>query len=249
MVMMTPRELGFVRRALARHIHFHFHDDAVASYKATTVAWVEWDDLVRLALPPDASIIIPIAPRELIEPVTWTVPFRGTTLTFWNRLPVPEGWQCDDADSPLWYRSPQGHLTPAWDLAGTTLDLLTMQEERVSGRRDRMGRSVASMSPRHADGRLQVPFINNSVAVLVDQCLLQDRGADASVVPFAKPVSVCLSHDLDQLRGDDFWTQAARIWRFLLPLRRFRAPNFSALGRFLSTCFSHENILWMIFWA
>ena len=105
-----------------------------------------------------------------------------------------------------------------------------MHEERISGRRDRMGRSVASMSPRHADGRLQVPFINNSVAVLVDQCLQQDCGGDASAVPFAKPVSICLSHDLDQLRGDDFWTQAARFWRFLLPLMRFRAPYFSALG-------------------
>ena len=228
--MMKTQELGYVRRALTRHIHFHFHDDAVATYEAATIAWVDWDDLVRLALPPDASIIIPIAPRDLIESVIWTVPFRGTTLTFWNRLPLPEDWQCDDVDSPLWYRSPQGHLMPAWDLAGTTFDLLTMHEERISGRRDRMGRSVASMSPRHADGRLQVPFINNSAAVLVDQCLRQACDGDAAAVPFAKPVSVCLSHDLDQLRGDDVWTQASRLWRFLLPLRRFRAPNFSALG-------------------
>ena len=229
MAMMTPQELHYVRRALARHIHYHFCDEAIVSYQDSNIAWVEWGDLVREALPTDVSIIIPIAPRDLIEPVTWTVPFRGTTLMFWNRLPLPEGWQCDDVVSPLWYRSPLGHLMPAWDLAGTTLDLLTMHEERVSGCRDHMGRSVASMSPRHADGRLQVPFINNSAAVLVDQCLRQAWGGDASVVPFAKPVSVCLSHDLDQLRGDDFWTQAARFRRFLSPLRRFRGPNFPAL--------------------
>ena len=229
MVRMTPQELGYVRRTLAKHINFHFHDDAVASYRAAHIAWVSWDDLVHQALPPDASIIIPIVPKELIEPVSWTVPFRGTTLTFWNRLPLLDGWQCDNADSPLWYRSPQGHLTPAWDIAGTTLELLTMHEERVSERRDWMGRSVASMSPRHSDGRIQVPFINNCAAVLVDQCLQQACGDDASGVPFAKPVSVCLSHDLDQLRGDDFWTQAARLRRFLLPIRHFRVPNFPAL--------------------
>ena len=227
--MMTPQELGYVRRTLANHIHLHFHDDAVASYRAAHIAWVSWDDLVHQALPPDASIIIPIVSKELIEPVTWTVSFRGTTLTFWNRLPLPKGWQHDDVESPLWYRSPQGHLMPAWDLAGTMFDLLTMHEERVSGCRDHMGRSVATMSPRHRDGRLQVPFINNSAAVLVDQCLRQVSGGDASAVPFAKPVSVCLSHDLDQLRGDDFWTQAARIRRFLLPVRHFRVPNFAAL--------------------
>ena len=118
---------------------------------------------------------------------------------------------------------------PAWDLAGTMFDLLTMHEELVSGCRDHMGRSIATMSPRHTDGRLQIPFINNSAAVLVDQCLRQDCGGDASAVPFAKPVSICLSHDLDQLRGDDFWTQAARFWRFLAPLRRCRVPNFAAL--------------------
>ena len=186
MAMMTPQELNYVRRALARHIHYHFCDEAIVSYQDSNIAWVEWGDLVREALPTDVSTIIPIAPRDLIEPVTWTVPFRGTTLMFWNRLPLPEGWQCDDVASPLWYRSPLGHLMPAWDLAGTTLDLLTMHEERVSGRRDHMGRSVASMSPRHADGRLQVPFINNSAAVLVDQCLRQACDGDAAAVPFAK---------------------------------------------------------------
>ena len=56
--MMTPQELDYVRRAIARHIHFHFHGDSVATYEATTIAWVEWDNLVRLALPPDASIVI-----------------------------------------------------------------------------------------------------------------------------------------------------------------------------------------------
>lgn len=229
MVSMTPQELGYVRRTLTKHIDFHFHEDAVASYRAANIAWVSWDDLVHLALPPDASIIIPIVPKESIEPVSWTVPFRGTTLTLWNRLPLLDGWQCDNADSPLWYRSPQGHLTPAWDIAGTMLELLTMHEERVSERRDWMGRAVASMSPRSADGRLLVPMVNNSATVLVDQCLRLSYGDLAPSIPFAKPISVCLSHDLDQLRGDDFWTQAARLRRFLLPLRRIRMPHFLAL--------------------
>ena len=119
---------------------------------------------------------------------------------------------------------------PAWDLVGTAFDLLTMQEERVSQRRDAMGRALASMSPRQADGRLQVPLINNSAAALVDVCLRQQYAGQAASVAFAKPVSVCLSHDLDQLRGDDFWTQAARLWRFLAPLRHLRMPRFSGVG-------------------
>ena len=230
--MMTPQELGYVRRTLANHIHLHFHDDAVASYRAAHIAWVSWDDLVHQALPPDASIIIPIVSKELIEPVTWTVSFRGTTLTFWDRLPLPRGWQHDDVESPLWYRSPQGHLMPAWDLAGTMFDLLTMHEERVSGCRDHMGRSIATIATPYG-WQASGSFINNSAAVLADQCLRQVSGGDASAVLFAKPVSVCLSHDLDQLRGDDFLTQAAVMISFAC--KAFPRAEFSAWAYFFQS--------------
>lgn len=229
MVRMTQQEQEYVQRSITRHINFHFHENAVVSYRAADIAWIEWNDLCRHEWPEKASILIPIVPKNIVQQATWSVPFRGTTLVLWDRLPLPDGWKCDNEDFPLWYRSPQGQLMPAWDLAGTALDLLSMQEERVSGRRDKMGRSIAGMSPRHADGRLMVPMVNNSAAVLVDQCLRILQGNDALSVPFAKPVSVCLSHDLDQLRGDDLWTQAARLWRFVLPLTRFRTPDFASL--------------------
>ena len=86
--MMTPQELGYVRRTLANHIHLHFHDDAVASYRAAHIAWVSWDDLVHQALPPDASIIIPIVSKELIETSHLDRFFPWHHLTFWNRLPL-----------------------------------------------------------------------------------------------------------------------------------------------------------------
>ena len=229
MVRMTQQEQEYVQRSIRRHINFHFHENAVASYRAADIVWIEWNDLCCHEWPEEASILIPIVPRNIVQQVTWSVPFRGVTLVLWDRLPLPDGWKCDNQEFPLWYRFPQGHLMPAWDLAGTAFDLLTMQEERVSGRRDKMGRSIAGMSPRHEDGRLMVPMINNSAAVLVDQCLRILQGKDALSVPFAKPVSVCLSHDLDQLRGDDFWTQAVRLWRFVLPLTSFRTPDFAAL--------------------
>ena len=233
---MTPQELQYVRRTIERHIEFHFHEKAVASYKAADIAWIEWDAVCGEGWSEDALIIIPIVPKDLPRQVTWNVPFRDTSLVLWNRLPLPEGWQCDHDEAPLWYRGPQGHFMPAWDLVGTAFDLLTMQEERASQRRDAMGRALASMSPRQADGRLQVPLINNSAAALVDVCLRQQYAGQAASVAFAKPVSVCLSHDLDQLRGDDFWTQAARLWRFLSPLRHLRMPRFSALGSIVDNC-------------
>ena len=230
MVRMTPKKLDFVRHTITRHIRLHFHKDAVDSYQAASIVWIEWDELYHNQWLANSSIIIPIVPRGIVEPATWSVPFRDTTLVLWNRLPLPKGWQCDDAKSPLWYKCPRGHLMPAWDILGTMIDLLTMEEERAFGLRDKMGRSVASMSPRQEDGRLQVPFVNNSAAALVDLCLRQKHAKDADSMPFAKPVTVCLSHDLDQLRGDDFWTQAARLWQFVSPLCRFELPHFPALA-------------------
>ena len=38
---------------------------------------------------------IPIVPKN-IQQATWSVPFRGTTLVLWDRLPLPDGWKCDN---------------------------------------------------------------------------------------------------------------------------------------------------------
>ena len=132
---MTPQELQYVQRTIERHIEFHFHEKAVASYKAADIAWIEWDAVCGEGWSEDASIIIPIVPKDLPRQVTWNVPFRDTSLVLWNRLPLPEGWQCDHDEAPLWYRGPQGYQQ---DLVGTAFDLLTMQEERASQRRDAM---------------------------------------------------------------------------------------------------------------
>ena len=227
---MTSQQVEYARRAITRHIQFHLHEDAVASFTATNIAWAQWQDVFSQDWPEDTTVVIPIVPRELIDPVTWSVPFRGTQLTLWNRVPLPEEWVCDNAEAPLWYRGPKGQFMPAWDLVGTVFDLLTMQEERTLQRRDPMDRALAKMSPRQTDGRLLVPIVNNSAAALVDLCVRQQHADNAASIALAKPISVCLSHDLDQLRGDDFWTQAARLWRFVAPLRHFRLPRFSALG-------------------
>ena len=171
MTGMTLQELDYVRRAIARHVDFHFHEIAAKSYREAEIHWTEWHDPRRWEGPRQPSIIIPAVPRKMVRRVTWSVAFRDTSIVLWNRLPLPEGWQCDDDLAPLWYHGPQGQVMPAWDLAGTVFDLLTMNEETWSPQRDSMGRSVASMSPRNADGRLLVPMINNSAALLVDQCL------------------------------------------------------------------------------
>ena len=130
---MTPQELQYVRRTIERHIEFHFHENAVASYKAADIAWIEWDAVCPPGFAARCLNHHPDCAEGLDQTGDLECPVsRHLSSSFWNRLPLPDGWQCDHDEAPLWYRSPQGHFMPAWDIAGTTLDLLTMQEERVS---------------------------------------------------------------------------------------------------------------------
>ena len=101
MVRMTQQEQEYVQRSITRHINFHFHENAVASYRAVDIVWIEWNDLCRHEWPEEASILIPIVPKNIVQQATWSVPFRGTTLVLWDRLPLPDGWKCDNEEFPL----------------------------------------------------------------------------------------------------------------------------------------------------
>ena len=224
------RQMDYVARTIARHVDVHFDAQAAACFRQADIVWCRWHDLRRIAGGLANAIIIPINPPHMSPDACWDVAFRGTSLVLWNRIALPDGsWQPDSEAAPLWYCGPNGLRMPAWDLAGTMFDLLTMGEEHRSSQRDLFGRSVAAMSPRAGDGRLAVPMVNNSVAVLVDQSMRLVHGHKAMAMPFAKPMTVCLSHDLDQLRGDDMWTVLAGLWRVALPVRHGRLPSLAAL--------------------
>ena len=227
---VLDQQTDSVVRTLARHIKFHFDPRAAASFQMAEIVWCRWEEIGHIASQIANAIIIPINPLYSPPDTSWDVTFRDTRLILWNRIAVPDdGWRPDNEAAPLWYVGPNGLHMPAWDLVGTIFDLLTMGEEVRSPQRDRFGRSVAAMSPRAAMGRLDVPMINNCAAVLVDQCMRLVHGDSVERLPFVRPLTVCLSHDLDQLRGDDMWTVLAGLWRAISPIRQGRLPGLAAL--------------------
>ena len=168
----------YVARTIARHVDVHFDAQAAACFRQADIVWCSWHEVGRIAGGSANAIIIPINPPHMSPDACWDVAFSGTSLVMWNRIARPDGsWQPDSEAAPLWYHGPNGLRMPAWDLAGTMFDLLTMGEEHRSSKRDLFGRSVAAMSPRAGDGRLAVPMVNNSVAVLVDQSMRFVHGA------------------------------------------------------------------------
>jgi hypothetical protein len=176
-------------------------------------------------------VAIPVdLPVPSIPESPWQVEFNGTRLTLWNRVPKPDddGWEAiPDEAAPAWYRHRSGTLLPAWNLFGNAWDLLTCGEERRSSRRDVHGRFAAAFSPRVQQGLLEVPAVNETVALLVAAVDgLRTTGQPAfSLGDQLKPPVAVLSHDCDILSGNDFWTQAVRAYRVLRPLMRLRPPK------------------------
>ncbi len=229
--MIRPAEVSYLKRQLDRHIRLHFHPDAAAAYNNAKVLWVDWNKIGQVGEVECGTLIIPVLESSTeVSHDTWEIDFRGTKLVFWGGLPAPnDSWQVDDTKKSLWYSNEQGAFLAAWNLVGILLDLLTLKEEISSLQRDKHGRFVGEMSPRCKDDLLTVPIFNNAAAVLVDRCLSDQAPSTYRNKPFAKPINLCLSHDLDQLRGDDFWTQLSRVGRMIAPMARLKMPNLSQL--------------------
>lgn len=216
---MRLEEVRYLRDCIDAHVARFFTFEARARLSAVPVHWVA---LSSVRQPSERAVFIPIDVPAGVEPgASWSTPFGGSELTLWNRLeaPSPE-WVLDDPERPLWYRHPCGALYPSWNLAANLFDLLTLREERESAVRDVHGRFTSSMSPRAQAGLLASPIFNDSVAALVAACDALASGQEPVRTlreGLALAPALVLSHDLDQLRGNDVWTQAARLSRILRP--------------------------------
>jgi len=204
---------------------FQFTPEGAAILRSAPVELVP---AARLADQRGARIVIPAdVPAPAVPDRVWSVPFGATRLTLWNPIPLPGGgWEpCPSEAAPLWWRHPSGTLAPAWNLWANAQDLLTFREERDNPARDPHGRFAAQASPRRALGLLQVPVLNDANAALLDAAIALARGHPVRLaVPpeLVRPVDLALSHDCDQLRGNDVYTQGVRAFRALGELAKGR---------------------------
>jgi hypothetical protein len=229
--MDTP-EVSYLRKQILNHISLFFDSSVRSLLDRNPIRFVASSELAGLkekavAIPYD----IPI-PNRQEKP--YSVRFNGTELTLWNRITVPldDVWEAiPNASTPLWYRSRQGTLIPAWNLFGNLSHLLTFGEERGFAQKDRHGRFAAAFSPRLQYDLLEIPAFNEAVAAVVGGCvgLHADGQPSFDLSGLVKSPVISLSHDCDILRGNDLWTQSVRGVRMFLPLARARPPAISNL--------------------
>lgn len=223
---MTP-EAQYLWQQIRGHVARFFTPEA-GSLLDGRVRFTSYHEAVQLRGP---LVAIPVdIPTPFTPARPYGVDFNGTQLTLWNPLPQPGGTEwtpLPNAKAPLWYRHARGTLLPAWNLFGTCLDLLTLREECESPLRDRHDRCLGDMSPRDAAGVLEVPAVNEAIAALVAACagLARHQRPDFHLDGLLQPPVLVLSHDVDQLRGNDGWTQAVRLWHGVAPLLQGRLPQ------------------------
>jgi hypothetical protein len=249
---MLASEINYLNDLIKLHVHRFFTDEARSAFESVPMRWTT---LADVAHPVDQAIYIPTdVDAGTLPDDAWEVAFGKTKLIFWNKLPLPSNeWRVLDTNSPLWYVHQCGAVMPAWNLARTLFDLLTLKEETTDSFRDLHGRFVGKMSPRAKKGLLESPIFNDSVAAIVAACVgLRRTGLpDASLLPgLVGQIFIVLSHDLDQLRGNDIWTQAVRLSRALLPRRGFypaiRNLWFMLVNAVLPRRYYFDNIVGMI---
>jgi hypothetical protein len=227
---MNEAKISYLKKTIKRHLNCHFTEEAVEAYEDANILWVEWSQITTLTGLQPNTIIIPY----FSDPVTpsqeqWEIPFKGKKIKIWGKISPPDAnWNNVHTENLCWYKNHEGVYVAAWNLSSISFNLLTLNEETNSNERDKHGRFVAKMSPRDEVNNLEIPFFNNSVALLIELCIAVSAKEPKNICS-TKPLKFCLSHDLDQLRGDDFWTQLSRLIRVFAPLKNLKFPDFKHL--------------------
>jgi len=218
----------YLQRQIINHVKLFFDDEALAAVVNGRVKYVPYDDAAQMRR---KAVCIPTDIEAPCKPhAPYKAPFNGTKVTLWNRLPMPDdaGWKAlPDIHTPIWYKHESGTLIPAFNFYGNLTNLLLLKEERSTDLRDKHERFIAAFSPRLQNDMLEVPAFNEAAAILVDGLLAMAAGCDPmfKLPGYIRPAGIVLSHDCDQLRGNDGWTQAVRAYRIFRPLASGKLPR------------------------
>lgn len=158
-----------------------------------------------------------------------TVDCFGVDLTVLHPFTLEDFPGCSAVPGVQWlWRTGHGALMPAFNLSGFIDRFIDFEEERAVTARDQHGRLPPEASTLVRLGVSHLPLLNTYLFAIL--AVAKAHGTkQAAVDPSAHvlPPVLVLSHDCDQLRGNDLISQLTRIYRMLAPLKRMRPPALS----------------------
>lgn len=219
-----------LRSIILRHVSLHFADDAYVAVQRRLHVVEDASFTLDLGGHGDLARLYVFAEERIdVEPEVNRI-WVGADLTISSVgfQPRPEdGWEAL-GDGPIWWRSPRGSLTPAWDVGGLILDQLACGEESRNHNVDSLSRHDYEAGHRYRSGLMAEPTVNDYIAALVAGCLALESGTDPRemIGVGVLPPLVFLSHDCDNITGRSFWLNASRLFR----ARSSRAQARRSLG-------------------
>ena len=158
-----------------------------------------------------------------------TVDCFGVDMTMLHPLVLENFPGCSAVPEAPWlWRTGHGALMLAFNLSGFLLRFIDFEEEREISTRDQHGRLPAEASTLVRLGVSHLPLLNIYLfAILAIAKAHGTNRAASDPAAHVKPPVLVLSHDCDQLRGNDLISQITRIYRMLAPLKRMRPPALS----------------------
>ena len=176
-----------------------------------------------ILIPSDISSKNPTKPVEMID-------LFGVPIPIWDRFDCSlfSGWtRIPNTDRPLFFVNDSGTVIPAWNLFAIVTELLGFAEERKCVHRDEHDRIPREHNPLAKAEIDRYPVLNQMFFAVLAAAKGINEGIGDLVEPgelIRKPI-VVFSHDCDQLRGNDFYTQGARLARAVRPVARARLPD------------------------
>jgi hypothetical protein len=167
--MLTSMSI-YLKEQIENHILLFFSKEAYNLFKQTRIYFLPINEAKYIR---EQAIVIPIdipVSQTIIKP--YKIKFNGTYLTLWNRIPIPDNWIClPNEKNPLWYQHKSGTLMPAYNMFANIMDLLTLNEERKSAKRDLHGRFPVEESFREKLGLLEYFNLNFHELLIFGGCL------------------------------------------------------------------------------
>jgi peptidoglycan/xylan/chitin deacetylase (PgdA/CDA1 family) len=221
-------EIAFFRQILADHSYFSYSQRGQELFSSEHIRAVPLQQALGsseccILIPSDISSKPPSRPVEMIDLFSVSIPiwdrFDFSLFAGWTKVP--------SVDCPLFFVNDFGTVVPAWNLFGIVTDLLGFVEERDCVNKDEHNRIPRAHNSLAKAGIDMYPVLNQMFFAVLAAAKGIAEGIGDLVEPgelIRKPV-VVFSHDCDQLRGNDFYTQGARMVRAVRPLIRARLPD------------------------
>lgn len=226
------RKTQYVQSFVREHIQRYFSEYAYETYVNTSIRWTPWNDIqandhakYHITIPYDIPLDKQTNEVRIIN-------FNNTKLKIFGKIRLPSISKTNE----IWEELSSGSQVMNCNFIDRIWDLLFRVEEKNIPHRDKHNRFLAEYSPRNQFGLLDTPEVNNLIALLVERCVeLNNKHKSKSInyKSIVKPVTVCLSHDIDQLTGNDFISQSIRLYRAINYLSKNKLKAKSYLNSFI----------------